>query len=109
MSEQKINITLKMDLPTRERLRALCHEFHCSAAHVIRQLILREYRDLFPNDIEVKPMPARALDKLHRSRAFTDDHALRTDENATSNDEPALGRADVEDDADEDQTPASDT
>ena len=49
-ADRETVFTTKFDATMRERLRALCTEYQCSAAHVIRQLICAEYRHLFPNE-----------------------------------------------------------
>lgn len=61
-SDRQTVFTTTFDATMRERLRALCTEYQCSAAHVIRQLICEEYRHLFPNQAEPPKLAPRATD-----------------------------------------------
>ena len=71
-SDRETVFTTKFDATMRDRLRALCTEYQCSAAHVIRQLICAEYRHLFPNESAPPQIPLRRLDmdrgQVHEQR-----------------------------------------
>jgi hypothetical protein len=57
------NVSVMLDEDTRERLRAVCHEYKCSIAHVFRQLVCAEFRQLFPDEVQPQPRPLRRLDR----------------------------------------------
>ncbi len=64
MAEERMtNVSVLLDEDTRERLRAVCHEYKCSIAHVFRQLVCFEFRQLFPDEEQPKQRPLRRLDR----------------------------------------------
>jgi len=61
--QQLTSFSLRLDRQTRDMIRALCHEYNCAAAHLIRQLIRAEYLSLYEGARAPTRNLARPLDK----------------------------------------------